>query len=119
VVLRQGPIVDQAIDLGIALEALLLHDIDGPEQLGFRLRLRGTLLLGGDLETRRRQMRSLRDIYSLRSAAVHQGRLEETERNRATLNEGLQICAKLLHLLIDRGGEVDFTTLELGSPPDG
>jgi hypothetical protein len=35
-----------------------------------------------------------------------------------TLNEGLRICAKLLHLLIDRGGEVDFTTLELGNPPD-
>ena len=65
-----------------------------------------------------RQMRSLRDIYALRSTAVHQGRLEETERNRATLYEGLRICAKLLHLLIDRGGEVDFTTLELGDPPD-
>jgi hypothetical protein len=117
-VLRQGSIVDKAIDLGIALEALLLHDIKSTEQLGFRLRLRGSLLLGGDLETRHQQMRSLRDVYVLRSTAVHQGRLEETERNRVTLNEGLRICAKLLHLLIDRGGEVDFTTLELGNPPD-
>lgn len=110
--LRQELIVDQAIDLGIALEALLLHDIDGSTELGFRLRLRGAMLLGGDLETRRGQMKLLREIYSLRSTAIYKGRLEETERNKATLNNGLQMCAKLLHLLIDREGQIDFNTLE-------
>jgi hypothetical protein len=109
-------LVDKAIDLGIALEALLLHEINDNRELRFRFSLRGAQLLGGDLDTRRAQLKLLRDVYDLRSAAVHNGRLKETERNTATLSQALQVCARLIRLAIDRGARIDFDALELGAP---
>jgi hypothetical protein len=51
--MQKQNIEDAAIDLGIALEALLTKERDHDAPVSYLLRLRGTHLLGGDPETRR------------------------------------------------------------------
>jgi hypothetical protein len=67
--------VDCAIELGVALEALLLADLGPNEQLSLAFRLRGAWLLGETLGKRRELLRNFRDIYDCRSSAVHTGKL--------------------------------------------
>ena len=70
--------VDKMIDLGIALEALYLSDIH--EELTFRLRVRAAWYLGKDKEHRKELLKQFRDIYSCRSSAVHNGKLDDMAR---------------------------------------
>jgi hypothetical protein len=111
--IRQFSVVDRAIDLGIALEALLLHDAQSNTELGYRLRLRGALLREGDLSARRDTMKLLNELYKLRSNAVHRGRVDRTEKNWRTLEDGIMLCAELIRIVIERGGKIDFDMLEL------
>ena len=66
-------LVDQAIDLGIALEALYVEE-RAPE-IGFRLRIRAARHLREDPEERGTVIEQLRRFYDLRSDAVHRGEL--------------------------------------------
>jgi hypothetical protein len=109
-----GNLVDRAIDLGIALEALLLHDSDNAE-LSYRLRLRGARLLDGDLAARRSTKQLLNDIYKLRSKAVHTGMIPERQEDLDRLKEGISVCARLINIVIENGGKIDFDELELGA----
>ncbi len=72
---RDRDFADQAIDLGIALEALLLHELGKEDrgELRYRLSLRGAWLGGGDEQERAEIQRTLKAVYDLRSRAVHAG----------------------------------------------
>jgi hypothetical protein len=107
-------LTDAFIELGIALEALLLSDQQGDRELSYRLVLRGALLESGDLAQRQLTIKLLKNVYRLRSMAVHNGRVPADEKNREILESGREICSKLLENIIDRGGKVDFAALELG-----
>jgi len=72
---RQNP-VDAAIDLGITLESLFLNDTN--EELSFRLRLRAARLLRQNYDDRVYVFNLVNDLYAVRSAAVHSGRLTTT-----------------------------------------
>jgi hypothetical protein len=98
----------QAIDLGIALEALLLND-DEQQELTYRFALRGAHLLGKKNPVERRRLFDIfSGLYSLRSAAVHRGVLPETVKkpknmsSAALLNEGLKIGAAAIREVIYR-----------------
>jgi hypothetical protein len=67
--------VDCAIELGIALEALLLSDLGKNEQLSLAFRLRGAWLLGTTPEERCDLRQKFNQIYECRSTAVHHGAL--------------------------------------------
>lgn len=67
--------VDCAIELGVALEALLLTEPEPNAQLALSFRLRGAWLLGETLDKRRELFKNFRDIYNCRSSAVHTGKL--------------------------------------------
>ena len=79
---RELDFEDRAIDLGIALESLLLHDIGDHGELSFRLSLRGAWLIGANDKERLEVQRTLKKLYDLRSQAVHNGFIERNEKNR-------------------------------------
>jgi hypothetical protein len=59
--------VDCAIELGVALEALLLPDLGPNEQLSLAFRLRGAWLMGATPAERVAFARQFNDIYGRRS----------------------------------------------------
>ncbi len=73
--MRRRSLVDMAIDLGIALEAIILHDLGDQGELKYRIAIRGAAYLGGDPAHRRANFDLLRKAYDFRSKAVHNGSL--------------------------------------------
>jgi hypothetical protein len=104
--------VDRAIDLGVALEAMVLHETEGGE-LSYRMAVRGAAFLGGDKDRRARTFALLRRAYALRSLAVHTGRLESSgkSKNKAQPEETLNDAAKAGFAIAQR-------LIEIGSFPD-
>jgi hypothetical protein len=70
---RRRQIEDKMLDLGIALEMLLLDNNDYREQLSLTFRLRGGWLLGESARDRVEKYRQFRDIYTYRSQVAHGG----------------------------------------------
>jgi hypothetical protein len=76
--MRRASAVDSAVDLGIALEALFLNDLDDDRgELTFRLRLRMARFLEQEKAKRHDLFQLAGDLYSIRSVAVHTGRIPE------------------------------------------
>jgi len=99
--------VDAAIDLGIALEALFLSDMD--EERGeptFRLRIRAARYLGSTKPDRDALFRLVGDLYGARSSAVHTGRVADQIRGRPmgdVLAEGYSVAARAVRRMIIEG----------------
>jgi hypothetical protein len=106
---------DIAIDLGIALEALLTKDLDHDASISYQVRLRGTLLLGGNPETRKENYYRLKHLYNLRSKAAHgvnigkrvkvrlgPGYPIKTVNTQKFLQEGTHMCADMIRQIIRR-----------------
>ena len=74
-------LIDEIIDLGIALEALYLSE-GTREQLTLQFRLRASWYLGNDKEHRKRLMDEFKAIYDLRSQAVHSGKIPKKVKIR-------------------------------------
>jgi|GEM_PF-2906242 len=68
---------DAFLDTVIALEGLLAHDTPALEST-YRFRLRGAALLSAEFGTPRERLKSLDDMYSMRSRIVH-GNIEDAE----------------------------------------
>lgn len=64
---------DKILDLGIAMEMLLLHDNANREQLALAFRLRGSWLLGSSPADRKDIYDCLKDVYKYRSDVAHSG----------------------------------------------
>lgn len=111
--LRGGDGVDHAIDLGIALEAMLLHGIGKNDrgELRFRLSIRGATFLGGEKPERLKTLKLLKDAYDLRSMAVHSGVLKKERKGsppKVILEIGTSTCAQIALKLIERGSLPDW-----------
>lgn len=115
---RRLQIEDKILDLGIALEMLLLRDNPNREQLALTFRLRGAWLVSDTQEERIKNYKRLKDIYSYRSQVAHSGLLEDgkwerIEQVRQHFPEyealGEKICRRLL-----RGPSVDWEDIILG-----
>jgi hypothetical protein len=102
--LRKGQKTDKAIDLGIALEAMLLHGI-GRDELSYRAAVRAATFLGGSADERLGTFKLVRDAYQLRSSAVHTGKVSEGGKPLAVevLRDASITCAALARKLIERG----------------
>ena len=107
---RHDSLVDRAIDLGVAMESLLLAELDDTAQISLTLRLRGAWLLGRDFGERKVIYSLLRDLYNCRSSAAHSGKLskrpKDAARAESALKEGLPLCARAIKEVILRGGEL-------------
>jgi hypothetical protein len=78
--------VDCAIELGVALEALFAPS-KLSEGIGFAVRTRAARFLGGTFEERRTTLETVRDLYDLRSLAVHAGRFDTDSATRKWRDE--------------------------------
>ena len=114
-----GSYVDKMIDLGIALEALYLRDAH--DELRFRLSVRAAWHLGQTKEARIALIKSFRQIYGLRSKAVHTGVLPEEvtiDGERVSTGEFVgraqDLCAESLKKVIYDGQIPDWDSLILG-----
>lgn len=107
--------VDAAIDLGIAVEAIF---IPGEyQELTYKLSLRAGWYLGQDSESRLAVAELFRDLYHLRSIAVHTGNLrtKSTQPNAwGLLRSGFEKTAQALRHAIFDGDLPDWNTLVFG-----
>jgi hypothetical protein len=99
--------VNQAINLGIALESLYAPT-KLSEGISFGVRTRAARFLGGSFEERNKTVKTLRDVYDLRSRAVHSGRFDADNNKKwrdyskvsETLEEGQRlICRSLVKII--------------------
>ena len=113
--------VDKAIELGIALESLYAP-AKLSEGIAFAVRTRAARFLGGSLEERRRTATTLRDVYDLRSRAVHAGRFDAEDAPkkwrdgdfvRKVLEEGQCLVGRSLVKVIQEG-EPNWEEFDLG-----
>ncbi len=93
---------DRAIDLGIALEIVLLHGASGNQELSYRAAVHGARLLGEHRAERLSIFAALRDAYNARSVAVHTGQLRK-QVQVSSLNVTDDLCRKILIKIVDRG----------------
>lgn len=74
---RRLQIEDKILDLGIALEMMLLEDNNNNGQLSLSFRLRGSWLISESQEERIENYEMLKDIYNSRSQVAHAGLLSK------------------------------------------
>jgi Apea-like HEPN len=115
---------DKALDLGIALEMLLLNSEHNgqelPGQLNLHFRLRGSWLIGIDATERRSIYRALGKLYAFRSQIAHNGHSDElmkmdyTER-QAALTNLIGIAERIFQKILLVGVPRDWASLILGN----
>ena len=88
----------KVIDIGIALEVILLHDQKESGELSYRLALRGARFLGTTKVERIANFKLLRRTYKLRSNAVHNGRADGNAENQDTVTSALE----MLFLIVEK-----------------
>lgn len=119
--------VDSAIELGVAIESLYAPS-KLSEGIAFAVRTRAARFLGGSVEQRHTTASTLRDVYDLRSLAVHAGRFDtesaskkwrDDTRVRLALKQGREIVAQSLMKMIEESEPV-WEDFDIGaSNPDG
>jgi len=119
--MRRRDEADSAIDLGIALESLVLGGVETEKK--YQAALRCAFFLGQDAESRRRIYHLAGEVYHLRNRAVHRGTLKESDLNnrykgkaiREVLEDASQLVADALKQFIEAGAkEPDWDALVLG-----
>jgi hypothetical protein len=120
--LRRRDDADTAIDLGIALESLVLGRVETDKR--YQAGIRCAFLLGGDdADSRHRVYHLASELYHLRNRGVHRGALTNDDLNshfkgrevRSVLEEGSQLVAKVIELSIEnKAQEPDWNSLVLG-----
>ena len=114
-------LVDKMIDLGIAFESLYLPS-NNVDQLTFQFRLRASWHLGEDKAHREKLMDEFREIYNLRSKAVHNGELPQRAKIRrgesVPMSEFIpraqDLCLKSIKKILEDGEFPDWKSLVLG-----
>lgn len=106
--IRQPTQEGSAIDIGTALESLLLSDNENSQgELRFRTALRGAWLVGRNTDERIQLHRLLSQVYDLRSSAVHTGAIRSAAKGATDrLREAYTVTAKICLCLAQRGGVI-------------
>lgn len=114
---RHSNPVDKSLDLGIALESLLLSGRREKEQLSLQFRLRGAWLLGKNGLHRKTLYEQFKELYELRSLAAHTGSIASTKKASVEdiLTQGQRLCADAIKEIILRGGYPDWAQLLVGA----
>ncbi len=127
--MRRVDMVDRAIDLGIALESLVLSgkdDLNVQGEITYRLSHRGACFIGEDTKSRREIFHLLKAVYGLRSNAIHTGVVSGQARSGGirwepedALSEAQSVCAQILTRCIMEGGRPeDWNVFALGLEPE-
>jgi hypothetical protein len=113
---RHERIQDKVLDLGIALEMLLLNDNASRDQLSQSFRLRGGWLLAQNAEERTHLHDAFKDIYRARSEVAHGGQLawkSDIRERHTRLAEWLDLACRVFQRILS-GGTPNWTALVLG-----
>lgn len=118
---RRIQIEDKMLDLGIALEMLLLDDNE-KDQLALQFRLRGSWLVGQSGQDRMEKWNLLQEIYNARSSVAHTGMLYKNnrlkiERTQEKLPQYLDLAETILRKIIISGTPL-WRDLVLGAPAE-
>ena len=111
-------LVDQFVDLRMAIETLYLQDFanEQSQEMRFRLPLFGAWFLGTDFQDRKLIRKTLRDAYDRASGAVHTGEIGFNTENRELLADAQDLCRRgILKML--KEGFPDWGDLVLGGIP--
>ncbi|CAN5419553.1 hypothetical protein BH11PSE5_BH11PSE5_33430 [soil metagenome] len=118
---RRIGLADKCIDLGIAIEAMMLHENTQAADRGelrFRIAVRGAAYAGKSPEDRKATFARLREAYDLRSAAVHVGRVSEQlkggRNTREVVDETTQLVSAIAEQIIGDGHFPDWDALVIG-----
>jgi hypothetical protein len=93
------------------------------EGISFAVRTRAARFLGGSLEERKTTSQNVRDVYDLRSLAVHAGRFDtehasrkwrDEAKVRLALAQGQRLVAESLMRVIE-SGEPNWADLDIGA----
>jgi len=110
---------DKFIELRVALESLYLSDIDRDRgELSFRLATRGAWHLGANFKERQRYYKTLRNAYGTASAAVHQGKVNSTDKNHQLLADAQDLCRLGILKRLEEGTAPNWNALILGKELD-
>jgi Apea-like HEPN len=113
---RSSSVADAALELGIALELLLMHGERNSGEIRNKVALRGAWLLGGDVNERKGIFRSLHVLYDARSKVAHIGLLGATSKFDS--EESGALVVQIIVELLRRGKFPDWQSLVLGGLPD-
>lgn len=95
-------LVNRAVDLGMALEVLLLPDQDG--ELLYRMRIRAARFLADDYGPREAISKLINEFYKVRSKAVHTGAVADRGKSaEKTIAEAQQLCHRLILAILEHG----------------
>ena len=109
---RSADIVDQFIELRVALESLYLPG--GRDGLRFQVSNHGAWHLGGDFCERCEIQKTLRDAYDVASGAVHADRVATVEKHRDLLLAAQNLCRRGILKRLDEDREPRWNELILG-----
>jgi hypothetical protein len=115
-------LIDKALDLGVALESLLLDDLGSNEQLSLSLRIRGAWLLGENAHDRHRLERIFKQLYRCRSQAAHSGKFDKDHVKidsdlisiQNFLKTGEELCASIIKKILEKAKFPEWNRLILG-----
>ena len=106
---------ERAIDLGIALEAILMYTANGrnndKSEINYKLRTRAAWLLGRNLSDRQTLFQQVGRLYQFRSDAAHSGIVKTSANTWQKTDDAIEAGIVLM-------GRIIATVLELGMWPD-
>ena len=116
---RKTDLVDKFIDIGIAIESLLLHDYQSNDPISFPFRLRGAWMLGRNYEEREKYQGLFKELYNCRCAAVHKGKLTQKKKKvglslAELAKKGDSLCVELIKKILQTKKLPDWNRLILG-----
>ncbi len=124
--MRRVDIVDRAIDLGIALESVILSgkdDSNVTSEITYRLSHRGAGFIAKDVQARKKTFHLLKAVYGLRSIAAHTGVVSKPAKSGGitwqpedALSEAQKVCAQILTRCIMDGGRPDDWNIFIFGP---
>lgn len=117
--LRRSDPTDKAIELGTALESAIAGE--SPTEITYRLSLRVARVLEADLAERKRIRSTMRAFYSMRSDAVHTGKISgeykvtgQPRMTSSSLASAAQdYLVRCLRLFVSQGFVADWDEVEL------
>ena len=104
---------DQALDLGMAGEILLMHGSgQSTSEIAHKLSIRAAWLLGATLDERLETARKSKQLYSARSDAAHSGSL--SKKTKFDRSESDRLITDACRAITEKGKFPDWDRLTLG-----
>ncbi len=109
---------ERMVDLGTALEIVLMHGAESSGEIINKVATRAAWLIGGSGKDRLATFKTARDLYSERSKAVHTGKLKTTKNPSFLGDDHLyaeydKLVSDVIFAIAERGTWPDWTRLVL------